>query len=862
MGGDWAFPTTAIETQNYFANHFSSWSYIGNLFGDRLFSPTSLFFASILKALSLMGAKGDISPKIILVTFFALASTNFNLLLRYFKVNSRIAFFGGLLYVFSPIFFNYFLMGWQFVILFMAILPLIIYFFDISINKNNYRLALLVALLFSLVVVQSQALVWVPIVLLSMSLSYFSDKKKLYVSFKMLALIFFVFVLLNMYWLPGMLLLQDSELVDTSLVNSVVSLGTAARLSVPNLLRLWGSLFNYQFETSYNLTLSLISFIVPLLAVLGAIAYKTKRYAIYLLFLFIVPILFYALDRDILSSIPFSGLLRDIARFTVLSTFSAVALVSLFLNYIYTRFKKKKWLVGLLAIILLLNIMPFFNSSLYEGRVNDYDFRLRTFQLSSDQITLEKMFDNEKEGKTALFLPIGGTISTKDNVLFKGAYQEMQDLYAGFSSVPGVSSISDRSTDASGDMLKEINRALVSGEDQNFKNIINRLDIEYIVFRRNLEYRDNDSNDVSGRVEEMIEGLVRDGTANIYYDSGNILAVEISHKIDQVEFRGELIGFDYPLLEVARELTTENMTNLISKDNQRLIRKYFETIKKNTDENGEVYSIINQNEFYGAGTLKESSATIIKPVSLKELSEIFVSVKLNLEKQVAMTNDTKVISKNKSIINMIDRNQFIADPGYYMVYLDEGVSESRLYFDNGEAKEANISINDEGYRVERTDKGMMIDNINLKKGLNTIYSLQMEPSYIEIKNDNAFEYPNESQLKVDRINNSRYKVSVLGKPNTDFLLTFNDSFDKYWHLYDKTGIGKEIIVDDASHFIANGYCNGWIINPDDLHFDENGKATFYIEYEPQDYFVYGSIITIISVISIFAFFIIKKLKIK
>lgn len=858
LGGDWALPITANEINSNLHNHFSSWTYAGNMLGDRLFAPTSLFFALILKLFSLVGMQGDMSAKIILVLLFALAGANFSFLLRYFKANTTISFIGGLFYILSPIFFNYSLMGWLYVILFLSFLPLIIYLFDLSIKNNDYFKTFLVAAIFSLTVVQSQVLVWVPMALLLMVLSQVSDKKIFWVSLKMFFIVMAMFLLLNFYWLPGMVLLQDSQLVDTSLVNTVVSLGTSARLSIPNILRLWGSLFNYQFETSMPSVLPMLSFLIPALAVCGLVVKRKKDYAIYLSILFISPILFYLLNRDYLASIPFSGLIRDTARFTVLSTFSGILLASLCLDRIYKKCKKKFMFLTVSLITLLAISFPFWSGSLFGGRINDYDFRFRTFSLSDEQIELEKKFNAEGDGKRALFLPIGGTISIRDSQLFSGAYQEMSDVYAGFSSVPGVSSISDRTTDAGGDMLKELNSIIISGKSEKLLEMAHYLDVDFVVFRRDLNYFDQDMNEISSEIESVIYETSKTENAHIYFDEGDLLVVNFVATGKKVTGSTDLISFSYPILNVIKEVSNETLANLFTKDDQRVLSKFFASDNMPSRQNN-TYSIENQNILYGGGDIESANEKIFKFISIKEVKDILKSKELDAEKQITLTNDQTAIRQYRNIINIVEQNDIILSDKTFAVYLDDVIANATIYFDGQNSLSNSFLLNGEMYQCKNEGGVYKYHNIDLGQGLVTVESDYLIPDLIVV-GENDRQQRISGNIGYEKINNSEYKITIEDDPNLDkYVLTFNDNFDPHWHLHYSRNMTSKTIASDPNHFIVNGYANGWTINKSDLDFDQ-GKTTIYLKYRSQQYFLFGIYISIVTLLLLAGYFLIKNFK--
>lgn len=101
---------------------------------------------------------------------------------------------------------------------------------------------------------------------------------------------------------------------------------------------------------------------------------------------------------------------------------------------------------------------------------------------------------------------------------------------------------------------------------------------------------------------------------------------------------------------------------------------------------------------------------------------------------------------------------------------------------------------------------------------NLIIKPQAEPDYSKIN------------LFYRRVNPTKYIVEI-NNTEPSFMI-FNARYDDGWILSD---FGN-------SHFKVNGYSNGW-------HIDKTGKYQLILEYQPQRYFYYGVIISLISVIS-------------
>ena len=164
---------------------------------------------------------------------------------------------------------------------------------------------------------------------------------------------------------------------------------------------------------------------------------------------------------------------------------------------------------------------------------------------------------------------------------------------------------------------------------------------------------------------------------------------------------------------------------------------------------------------------------------------------------------------------------------------------------------------------------------------NTVKNLQIqrvyEPKVNLVRSEEEFTEFNIPNIAYQKLNPTRYKVLVENIKG-DFILVFNQNFDKKWKLFQQSIIfsGEETAKDfpnykvtekpvkdifwdmsfvktlikkpvsDNNHFIANGFANGWYFKND------SGvvKLELILEYTPQRYFYFllAGYILMISVI--------------
>ncbi len=111
-------------------------------------------------------------------------------------------------------------------------------------------------------------------------------------------------------------------------------------------------------------------------------------------------------------------------------------------------------------------------------------------------------------------------------------------------------------------------------------------------------------------------------------------------------------------------------------------------------------------------------------------------------------------------------------------------------------------------------------------------------------------------LTFKKLNPTKYKVSIR-QARKEFLLIFNESFNRYWKMY-VTKNNTIAPLPDDKHVSVNGYANSWFIETDDICSQKNmclrnpdGSYSFelVIEYWPQRLF-YG-VMSVIGIVILF-----------
>ncbi len=113
-------------------------------------------------------------------------------------------------------------------------------------------------------------------------------------------------------------------------------------------------------------------------------------------------------------------------------------------------------------------------------------------------------------------------------------------------------------------------------------------------------------------------------------------------------------------------------------------------------------------------------------------------------------------------------------------------------------------------------------------------STKVSSQSIYVSDDRKFNLGDtEPQLKILSVSPTSYRITAQSKG--PFFLVFSQSFDKLWKAYDK-GQNKEL-----AHIKVNNSFNGYYV-------EKGGEHTILLHYELQNYFIFGFVVTILSVI--------------
>ncbi|OQA35716.1 MAG: hypothetical protein BWY53_00702 [Parcubacteria group bacterium ADurb.Bin326] len=850
VGSDWGFPDNTSQIKIFFETLLHSWTRIGNLFGTRQLSPVSVIFIGPIYLLSTIGIPVSLVIKLSIVSVFALGASNLNLLLRYMNLKPSSALIGGLVFILSPVFFDYSLIGWIYVLFSLSMLPLFIYLFLRAIDSGNYRYVLLAAIVFSLAIIQSQTIIWYGLTTLSLVLGYGIVTKQFWRSLKYAFVLSVSFLALNFYWLPALILLPDQSAAGGEIVKSSISLGTSFRLSALNILRIWGSLYNYQFENSYPKVFEPLSFVVPIIG-LSCIFFvkKFKRHISYLLLIFLIPALFYFIDRQVISGLPFANLIRDVARFSVLSTFALSAMIAITIDQLQAiRGSIHRWLFPLIFLVLFFNAYPFWSGNLFALPKSGFDFRLRTKVWPTEYEDLNQKLQSENQEQRAIFLPLGGLVSLSDDLRYNGAFHEVPDVYSGYSPIPATISFSDRSYGASSEIVYAIDQSIKNQDIDQLEYLSALAKINFIVIRRDMDFYDWDENKKLD-FENKLKSLVISGRADTYMDQGEIYAIKFKTEEKIIDAHNQLVEISSNSGKILADYLN---IQFINPDQFKEIDQYRQISELFPGKN--LFTHSQQNSILSS--FVQGAPDGYKFLSLEKVRDIMLLQKWGYYQQnLNLKLDEGIKKDNRKSILAIERTSLPTDiNGKYIVYLNEDVSNSTAYFESKSAESSKLNINGNNYTLKPAGDGLLsIEALSLSRGPNIFQVEDKNITPLLLKTKSLSTDTVIPKIIPKKLNASEYSIKI-ENARDDFYLNFAENFNSYWRVT-KTGklFDRELVSAD-NHFVSNGFGNGYKIKLSDLekagagskNFDDTFSGEIRLVFWPEKMIMPGLVITTLS----------------
>jgi len=855
VGQDWMFPVNSSQMERYIERPFYTWSYDMNLFGIKNPFSVQMPFVVLVKLFLLLGLDGATLSKAFIIIVFTLSGTSMFFLLRYIGLKKITALVGGFIFITMPIFFNYTIMGWCFVLFSMGvILPITVILFIESVKKGDTGYAVLSGLLYAIAILQSQSLIWYPMVFLALAFYLIKDKISLSHYLKSFGIVILLALALHSTWWPNLFINQDPGVMNSNLALDAVSEGMRARLSFVNILRGWGSLFNQNYEVGYPEKLISLSFLIPLMAFFSLTIKKIKtvdiRIPLVIIFLFVFVL--FIVKPNTVAKIPLSNIVRDTARFTILSTFSLTILASICLDHFLRKsYKLHRLFAYLLIFLIVINSLPFLSGELTAEPKNVYDVRLRNYAFPNGYTLTEKYLYTSKNDIKSYYPPSGTNIGIKNKPKFSGDFREIKDPFRGYSPLPGTIYMYYSSMGKPTEVSSLLESLFTKKIDKTSLMMMGLMNIGKIIIRNDITYTKTQTGVLKKLIEEN-----PDSTSNF----GNVQVLENNYTVPHFYVPDKTIYSSGGIEMLPKILSVIKDTNHIA--------VYFANAEN-----------ISQKKLLSLNILKTANSIFIeaqKTVTKNSYGKSEYSVNIPQQGEYTVFTNKNITLENRTIDNavLLTNRSSNAVPDTLLeigkLYLPYGKqilntsdkttntinephnTETKIFLQKASRTSAKTTPKIEFVRVNPTKYRLKVKNATEP------YTLVFSDSFhygwnIYEANTGAFKPKN---IK----NEMMYRFGKLGTYIAN-LFTSDKGFGKvtasYYSGKIKEGThnmiflepstfetwGKDPIAQDT-HLIVNGYANSWRITPASV----GGKNNYelIVEFVPQRFFYIGFGILIIT----------------
>lgn len=866
LGADWSLPLTSEQYYNGLSAKLYIWNHFGNMLGNRASSSSDLLFFVTFGGLSMLGISGEIISKFICIFLFTLGGFSAFLLSNFLVKKEFPSFLAGLFYMSSPLFFDYVCMGWIYVLLSYALLPLVLIVFDISIRRKNFKYTLLAGLLFAVASIQLQTLFLYPLILFLYIPFIFGKSLR---ALKSLMITILVCFLVHSFWIIPLLLFPPEAPPFYHFKVEWV----ASRLDFINLLRLWGSTFNYQFEVSFPPQLLIITFIVPLLAFVALLIKPKNRYVLFFAFLSLFPVIIFV-GRKYIAYIPFSYAFRDVTRYMILSALSYSVLLAYAVTSLIDRFNGQHCAMFkvnpryklnfsttfqvFVLILILMNSSPMWTGQIYANQNQEYDVRLRTLSFPNEHYDVEEWLSQKDGNFKVLWLPTGDFLDYTDSENFHGPYRGTVDIWSTFSNGPGGFFFSYEYSSPSTNFAKFVIYSIINNKNKNLGKILGTMNIKYIILRLNTEVWEVDATRILANLRDQydLREIQRFGSIIIFEN------VTVDPPISANKSGYVVVGDRSFLLSLANQIDLPFndylfffANQLDSNEVKSIITKSDGIILQNDGREDLAFSLLPDSYEIDPSSYAEES-DIQKGWSdyFRWYWQYYWKYTASMESSVITKSSTPItipfITPQEEAHEVWIKAYNGLKNGPIHIYIDDlkiGRVECHNDYDKGFTwfYVKTVSLSADKHMLTLKGKGenvvsrvIIAPKEMIKKCFREADELIQSDVVTNTERLNAnglvtltiHTDRKETEIVYQKIDSTKYVVHV--NAFNPFFLVFSESYNKNWIAY---ADGEQI--PNEQHFMANSYANAW-------HINKTGSYDITLEFRPQKLFYMGSIISI------------------
>lgn len=385
---DWAIPLTASAAINDFSSRLFVHSFNG--FGEAGLGGFGFpFFQLINAVLAQIGFVGGAEIKSLSVFLVALGGITTYSLARSFYLSKFSSFLSGLLFMTAPVVFNWLMFGWIYYLLAYDLFPLMILITKKFVETNQIRYALINGLI--LVVAASQPAFLLVYPTVGILFVLFESKGCLNVIRKGFTL---TVISLSVWFLTALSFFTSYNNTEVLSFYKGDYFGVIQEQfrnfgNIINPIRLWGSTYNFQFETYFFHWLIFFSFVPVILASLALLLRPRDKRVLFFFILYLFAFLAFIIYNNLqffVFRLPFGGIFEAPSVFLVPASLGLAFLTGYFNQIISSSTKIKSILhvrsLKYISFFLLLLLIISVGSPWWSGQASGEPIRGPTTKLN------------------------------------------------------------------------------------------------------------------------------------------------------------------------------------------------------------------------------------------------------------------------------------------------------------------------------------------------------------------------------------------------------------------------------------------------------------------------------------------------
>lgn len=447
---DWSIPITSSVAISQAHSLFFAWSYNG--FGDPASGRWGFpFFPLLNSALAPFGFIGGNEIKLLSIFLVALGGITAYLLARSFNLGFLSSFLSGLFFMTTAIVFNWLMFGWIYYLIAYDLLPLMILATKKFLEKSDLRYLLLNALIFALAFEQPSFILIYP--LFGFIFTIFESRAKPKILVKG---IFFILGSMLIYFLISLSFFlsfsnsRTSSFYQGDYYHAIFYQFTNLS-SIVNPIRLWGSTFNYQFETYFPAGLILFSFIPIIIAAIGVLLKPHDRRVLFFSLTYLFVLVSYEMYANLyffVYNVPFGSIFESPSIFLVPASLSLALLVGYAhqsISQAITRFYRAlhKNLIRSICFLIILIVIIMAGTPWWTGQASGIPLagpptKLNLYSIPPDYSAWTN-FVKADDDYFVLYVPLNTAALIKDNANFAVPYQGVNGEIFVLNDLPYVS---------------------------------------------------------------------------------------------------------------------------------------------------------------------------------------------------------------------------------------------------------------------------------------------------------------------------------------------------------------------------------------------------------------------------------------